>query len=109
MTMHSDGEQQINHDIDVRYEDDVIEAFNKFIKKWCGKYYPHLIDDDENDGQFMREKIEASHSHLIEEVEKMKKLTPQGVPINSTELQDIAARNFNEALDLVISLLKRKA
>lgn len=51
--------QKIDHSIDVRYEPDVIKAFNKFIKKWCGKWYAHLIDDDENDGQFVREKIEA--------------------------------------------------
>jgi hypothetical protein len=24
------------------------EKFNCFIKKWCGNYYPHLIDADEN-------------------------------------------------------------
>lgn len=51
--------EEIDHSIDVRYEEDVIEAFNKFIKKWCGKNYPHLIDTDEQDGQFMREKIES--------------------------------------------------
>lgn len=47
----------IDFSIDVRNEKDVIEAFNKFIKKWCGDSYPHLIDSDENDGQFMRDKI----------------------------------------------------
>jgi len=49
--------KEIDHSIDVRYETDVIEAFNKFIEKWCGNYAGHLLDDDENDGQFMREKI----------------------------------------------------
>lgn len=48
----------IDFSIDVRYETDVIEAFNKFIKKWCGSNYPHLIDTDEQDGQFMRDKIQ---------------------------------------------------
>lgn len=50
-------EKEVDHSIDVRYEPDVIVAFNKFIKKWCGGNYAHLIDDDEQDGQFMREKI----------------------------------------------------
>lgn len=30
------------------------ERFNKFIKKWCGNYFPHLIDSDENDGEEYR-------------------------------------------------------
>lgn len=51
-------EQEVDHSIDVRYEEDVIVAFDKFIKKWCGVHYPHLIDNDQNDGEFMREKIE---------------------------------------------------
>jgi uncharacterized protein YllA (UPF0747 family) len=55
---------KINHNIDVRYEDDIIKAFNKFIEKWCGSHFPHLIDTDENDGEYMREKIrELSQSN----------------------------------------------
>ena len=49
---------KVDHSIDVRYETDVLKAFDKFIKKWCGIHYPHLIDNDENDGQFMRDKID---------------------------------------------------
>lgn len=48
---------KIDWDIDVRYESDVIEAFNKFIRKWCGSNFAHLSDSDEQDGEFMREKI----------------------------------------------------
>lgn len=51
--------RKIDWDIDVRYEPDVIMAFNKFIKKWCRPHYSHLIDTDEQDGQFMREKIKS--------------------------------------------------
>lgn len=54
----AENPEAIGHSIDVRYEPDVIKAFNKFIEKWCGGWYPHLIDTDEQDGQFMREKIE---------------------------------------------------
>lgn len=50
-------ETGIDDSIDIRYEGDLETAFNKFIKKWCGKWYPHLIDSDENDGQFIRDKI----------------------------------------------------
>ena len=48
----------VDHSIDVRYETDIVEALDKFIKKWCGIHYSHLIDNDENDGQFMRDKID---------------------------------------------------
>ena len=55
MNKHTDA--VIDHSIDVRNEPDVIKAFNKFIKKWCGSNYSHLIDTDEQDGQFMRDKL----------------------------------------------------
>lgn len=50
----------VDHTIDVRNEPDVIKAFNLFIQKWCGRSYPHLIDSDENDGEFMRDKIQQA-------------------------------------------------
>lgn len=50
-------ENEIDHSIDIRYEIDPIAAFDKFIKKWCGEWVSHLTDNDENDGEFMREKI----------------------------------------------------
>ena len=62
---------KIDFSIDVRYEQDIIKAFNKFIEKWCGGNYPHLIDSDENDGQFMREKIEDSRNSVIDECIKV--------------------------------------
>lgn len=65
-------EKYVDHSIDVRYEEDVLKAFDKFIKKWCGVSYPHLIDDDENDGQFMREKIESLLAKEPKEVKKCK-------------------------------------
>jgi hypothetical protein len=49
----------IDHSIDVRYAPTLEVAFNRFIKKWCGKYYSHLIDSDDNDGQFIRDRISA--------------------------------------------------
>ena len=33
------------------------KEFNIFIKKWCGTHYSHLIDSDENDGEFIRHLI----------------------------------------------------
>jgi hypothetical protein len=35
-------------------EEYLINNFNKFIKKWCGNMYAHLIDTDENDGEGFR-------------------------------------------------------
>lgn len=64
--------EEIDHTIDVRYEDDLVKAFDKFIEKWCGEWYPHLIDTDENDGQFMREKIDKARKEerqkVVEEI-----------------------------------------
>jgi len=48
---------KIDWDIDIRYENDVLVAFDKFIEKWCGINSAHLLDTDEQDGQFMRDKI----------------------------------------------------
>jgi hypothetical protein len=50
-------EREVNFDIDIRYEKNLLKAFNKFIEKWCGSNFAHLIDNDENDGEFMRQKI----------------------------------------------------
>jgi len=50
-------EDKINWDIDVRYEEDILKAFDKFIEKWCGNNSAHLLDSDEQDGEFMRDKI----------------------------------------------------
>ena len=33
----------------------MIEKFDKFIEKWTGNAYPHLIDSDENDGEQFRD------------------------------------------------------
>jgi len=35
-----------------------IDAFNLFIKKWC-PHAAHLLDSDDNDGQYMRDRITA--------------------------------------------------
>jgi hypothetical protein len=37
------------------------EEFDKFSKKWCGCYYAHLADTDENDGQELREYVEDNY------------------------------------------------
>ncbi len=42
--------------------ENLIEIFNAFIKKWCGESYPHLIDSDENDGERFRELIRQKDS-----------------------------------------------
>jgi hypothetical protein len=104
--------EKIDHSIDVRYEPDVIKAFNKFIKKWCGNWYPHLIDSDEQDGQFMREKIENIQRDTREkdavEIEKIidefGDNPQQALSIIAERTQlwtmtDEQARNYNEGHD----------
>lgn len=46
----------------------ITKEFNKFIKKWCGNNYPHLIDSDENDGEMFRELLEKTYTK--EEIRK---------------------------------------
>ena len=55
--------------------EEIQEKFNGFIKKWCGNYYPHLIDTDENDGEEFRQFV-ARHVHSLivrGKVEELKK------------------------------------
>lgn len=105
---------QIDHTIDVRYEPDLEEAFNKFIKKWCGKWYSHLIDTDENDGQFIRDKIQALHQKhqaemraLSKKAKKADKVLQQykNIPPSSGSFKWIEVINsFDELLDEIDSL-----
>jgi len=48
-------------------QEDIIKEFNKFIEKWCGSSYPHLIDSDENDGEEFRQLILSAISQAFEE------------------------------------------
>lgn len=42
------------------------DLFNKFIKKWTGDSYPHLIDSDENDGERFRQAIASQVQRAVE-------------------------------------------
>lgn len=54
-------ERGVEEYLALRYADDPIEAFNLFIKAWVPeKYHAHLLDDDENDGEFVRGHIRRS-------------------------------------------------
>lgn len=44
-------------DWEIYGEENIIEEFNKFIEKWCGNSFPHLIDSDGNDGERFRDKL----------------------------------------------------
>lgn len=39
--------------------DEAVEKFNLFIKDWTGTWYPHLIDTDDNEGQFFRNYLDS--------------------------------------------------
>lgn len=58
-------EPEIDHGIDVRNEDDPLKAFDLFIKKWCPRHHVHLVDSDENDGEFMRQKIAQARKGYV--------------------------------------------
>ena len=55
-------------------EFNLIDEFNKFIKKWCGNSYPHLIDTDENDGErfrsLLREALQKERERIIKEIKE---------------------------------------
>lgn len=89
----------INHDIDVRYEDDLLKAFDKFIEKWCGVSYPHLIDSDENDGEFMRDKIREALGLINSQEEK------EDCPNNfaKTARLKIKIQNYWHSLDFLVN------
>jgi hypothetical protein len=43
------------------------ELFNDFIGKWCKENYAHLIDNDENDGERFREKLDSLLTQAVQE------------------------------------------
>lgn len=54
-------ERGVEEYLALRYADDPIEAFNLFIKAWVPeRYHEHLLDNDENDGQFVRNHINSA-------------------------------------------------
>ena len=51
------------------------DKFNMFIKVWCFKNYPHLIDTDENDGENLREFVRLNYirkQKVIEIIERVR-------------------------------------
>ena len=48
--------------------DGLDELINSFIKEWCGDSAPHLLDTDDNDGQRLREAIQAREQRLLKKL-----------------------------------------
>lgn len=100
MTMHSNGEQQLKSKLlNILAEYDV----------FCD--IPNFIIASSKAEEFVNKIIEASHSHLIEKVEKLKYTqaeldkADEGFLLPTLYLE---RKGHNQALDQVISLLKRK-
>ena len=53
-------------------DDKIVDKFNEFIKNWCGDSYPHLIDSDDNDGEFFRNELKELQSQLAKAEEILK-------------------------------------
>lgn len=60
----------------LRYAHDPVEAFNLFIEQWVAPcWHAHLLDDDDNAGQYVRDLIDSQSAALdrlccrIEELE----------------------------------------
>ena len=86
--------KEIDHNIDVRYAPDLETAFNRFIEKWCGENYPHLIDTDDNDGQFVRDFITQQRTNLISEIrEKMPGKCSEDIKVISDMIKNYSSRS----------------
>jgi hypothetical protein len=38
-------------------QQEIVEDFDNFIKKWCGGMKAHLLDSDDNDGEYFRDRL----------------------------------------------------
>jgi len=63
---------KIDWNIDIKSEKNILKAFDKFIEKWCGQSSAHLLDNDEQDGEFMRDKIRKLLVKQHQSIEKTK-------------------------------------
>lgn len=58
---------------------DTDELINAFIEKWLPKWYPHLVDSDENDGERLRQSVGAiikreTDKARVDELEQIAKI-----------------------------------
>lgn len=51
------------------------EQVNVFIRKWCGVNAPHLLDNDDNDGERLRQLLQKQAEEISEAVLKKVKET----------------------------------
>jgi len=59
--------------------ENLINKFNAFIEKWTGNSYPHLIDNDDNDGEDFRDEIESALTAAYQKgVEDSAKICDEG-------------------------------
>ena len=57
----------MTHQSNTKTDEEIIDAFNSFIEKWCGNSFAHLIDSDDNDGERFREKLRKHDSQVRKE------------------------------------------
>lgn len=76
--------------------------FEEFIKKWCDKWYPHLIDNDENDGeklrQFVRDNFISKQLH-DQEIEELN---------HNMEYLNLTSERFLDKIGILKNQLKEK-
>lgn len=70
-------------------EKDVIKKFNLFLKLHCQDDYAHLIDSDDNAGEFMRRAIQAECNRA--RIDELKGL-PSKYPLGNVMGSDIERR-----------------
>jgi hypothetical protein len=64
------------------------KEFDNFLKKWCGNMYAHLVDTDENDGQFFREFV----------YDKIDEAKLEGIKIGEQKAQALWDELFDNAI-----------
>ena len=58
-------ERGVEEYLALRYADDPVEAFDLFVKHWVSpKWHAHLLNDDENDGEFVRGHIRRAMGNV---------------------------------------------
>ena len=84
----------------------LIQEFDNFIKKWCGKSVPHLLDNDENDGERFRILLTTTRKEAIEECVGVLELTKEICKTEKSETE-CWTRDYNKGIDKAIEKLNQ--
>lgn len=86
-------------------KEEAVKKINKFIKEWTNEFYAHLIDTDDNDGQFLRddilELIDTAKQRAREEIKKQ-----IGKTVDQLNWHEYGYKDMNIAKQQTIDMFK---